>query len=75
MLTGHTDATGSEMYNHALSRRRPQSVADYLTAQNVDSARISVQGFGKSDTIACNDTAEGRAANRRVAVAIWPMKN
>ena len=71
MLAGHTDSTGSEEYNLGLSRRRAQSVADYLTIQNVDPARFSVRGFGKSDPIASNDTAEGRAENRRVEVAIW----
>jgi len=71
MLAGHTDSTGSEEYNLGLSRRRAQSVADYLTIRNVDQARFSVQGSGKSDPIASNDTAEGRAENRRVEVAIW----
>jgi len=71
MLAGHTDSTGSEEYNLGLSRQRAQSVADYLTIRNVDQARFSVQGFGKSDPIASNDTAEGRAENRRVEVAIW----
>ena len=71
MLAGHTDSTGSEEYNLGLSRQRAQSVADYLTIRNVDQARFSVQGSGKSDPIASNDTAEGRAENRRVEVAIW----
>ncbi|MCK4988172.1 MAG: OmpA family protein, partial [Desulfobacterales bacterium] len=71
MLAGHTDSTGSEEYNLGLSRRRAQSVADYLTTQNVDPARFAVEGYGKSDPIASNDTSAGRAENRRVEVAIW----
>ena len=71
MLAGYTDSTGSDEYNLALSRRRAQAVADYLANQNVNSTRFTVQGFGKSDPVASNDTAEGRAENRRVEVAIW----
>jgi outer membrane protein OmpA-like peptidoglycan-associated protein len=71
MLAGHTDSTGSDEYNLALSRRRAQAVADYIASQNVSSTRFTVQGYGKSDPVASNDTAEGRAENRRVEVAIW----
>jgi outer membrane protein OmpA-like peptidoglycan-associated protein len=71
LLAGHTDSTGSEDYNLGLSRRRAQSVANYLTTQNVDAARFAVEGYGKSDPVASNDTAAGRAENRRVEVAIW----
>ena len=71
LLAGHTDATGSEQYNLELSRRRAQSVSDYLTVQNINSERFTVQGYGESDPIASNDTADGRAQNRRVEVAIW----
>ena len=71
LLAGHTDSTGSDEYNLELSRRRAQSVANYLATQNVNSARFTTQGYGKSDPIASNDTAEGRSQNRRVEVAIW----
>jgi outer membrane protein OmpA-like peptidoglycan-associated protein len=71
LLAGHTDSTGSDQYNLELSRRRADSVSDYLTSQNVNSARFTVQGYGESDPIASNDTADGRAQNRRVEVAIW----
>jgi outer membrane protein OmpA-like peptidoglycan-associated protein len=54
-----------------LSRRRAQSVSDYLSIQNVNPKRTTVYGYGKSDPIASNDTADGRAQNRRVEVAIW----
>jgi outer membrane protein OmpA-like peptidoglycan-associated protein len=71
MLAGHTDSTGSDEYNLGLSRRRAQAVADYLASRNVSFARFTIQGYGKSDPVASNDTAEGRAENRRVEVAIW----
>lgn len=71
MLAGHTDATGPEDYNMELSRRRAQSVADFLAARNVDPVRFTVQGFGETQPVASNETALGRAQNRRVEVAIW----
>ena len=71
LLAGHTDSTGSDEYNLELSKRRAQSVANYLSSQNVDRARFTTEGYGKSDPIASNDTPEGRAENRRVEVAIW----
>ncbi len=71
LLVGHTDSTGSEEYNLGLSQRRAQSVASYLGSQNVSSARFTVEGYGQTKPVASNDTAEGRAQNRRVEVAIW----
>ena len=71
LLAGHTDSTGSDEYNLELSRRRAESVANYLASQNVKRDRFSTEGYGKVDPIASNDTAEGRAQNRRVEVAIW----
>jgi outer membrane protein OmpA-like peptidoglycan-associated protein len=71
MLAGHTDATGSAEYNMGLSERRARSVADYLITQNVNPIRFDVRGFGKNEPVASNDTAAGRALNRRVEVAIW----
>ncbi len=71
-VLGHTDATGSDSYNQTLSERRAGSVADYLAAQGVQSVRIATRGYGKTQPIATNDTAEGRAANRRVEIKIVP---
>jgi outer membrane protein OmpA-like peptidoglycan-associated protein len=71
LLAGHTDSTGSDEYNLRLSRWRAQSVSDYLFIQNVNPERFTVDGYGKSDPIASNDTAASRAQNRRVEVAIW----
>jgi outer membrane protein OmpA-like peptidoglycan-associated protein len=68
LLAGHTD---SDEYNLELSRRRAGAVANYLATQNVNRARFSTEGYGKTDPIASNETAEGRSQNRRVEVAIW----
>lgn len=70
---GHTDSTGSDAYNEALSQRRATSVADYLSAHGVQSARLGTRGYGKTQPIAPNDTDAGRAANRRVEVKIVPI--
>jgi outer membrane protein OmpA-like peptidoglycan-associated protein len=71
LLAGHTDSTGSDEYNLKLSRRRAKAVSDYLFVQNINAERFTVNGYGKSDPIASNDTVDGRAQNRRVEVAIW----
>ncbi|MEW9808043.1 OmpA family protein [Mesorhizobium marinum] len=70
---GHTDSTGSDQHNLDLSQRRALSVANYLSAQGVDSRRFAVTGFGESRPIAPNSTAEGRAQNRRVEIQLSPL--
>jgi len=71
LLEGHTDSTGSEEYNLDLSKKRAQSVANYLATQNVNPTRFTIMGYGESQPIASNETVEGRAQNRRVEVAIY----
>lgn len=71
LLEGHTDSTGSEEWNLELSKLRAQSVENYLAGQKVMESRFTDMGYGESQPIASNDTAEGRAANRRVEVAIY----
>jgi outer membrane protein OmpA-like peptidoglycan-associated protein len=70
---GHTDSTGDDNYNFNLSQRRALSVANYLNAQGVDSRRFAVTGFGESRPIADNNTAQGRAQNRRVEIQLSPL--
>jgi len=65
-IDGHTDSVGSDAYNLALSDRRAKAVFDYLSSRGVDPSRLKSQGFGESNPIAPNDTAEGRQLNRRV---------
>jgi outer membrane protein OmpA-like peptidoglycan-associated protein len=70
LIEGHTDSTGSEEYNLELSKRRAQSVANYLVEGAVNESRITIKWYGESQLVATNDTAEGRQANRRVEIAI-----
>lgn len=74
-IYGHTDSTGGDAINIPLSQNRAQSVANYLAAQGVNSARIATQGFGSSQPIASNATVEGRQANRRVEIRIVPVES
>ncbi len=73
---GHTDPSGGDSINLPLSRNRAQSVANYLAAKGVHSARIATQGFGSSQPLAGNDnsTEAERAANRRVEIRIVPVE-
>ncbi|WP_027487075.1 OmpA family protein [Allorhizobium undicola] len=73
-VNGHTDSTGSLQHNQDLSQRRAESVSNYLASQGVDPRRMSSMGFGPSQPVASNATPEGRAQNRRVEVAISPLK-
>ena len=69
-VDGYTDSIGTDAYNEKLSQRRAQAVADYLVKGGIDSKRMTVHGFGKTHPVATNDTAEGRAENRRVELNI-----
>ena len=71
-VIGHTDSQGSDAYNQGLSERRAGSVAGALTARGVSGARLAQFGQGETQPVATNDTAEGRAANRRVELRITP---
>ncbi len=70
LIEGHTDSTGADDYNMRLSERRAQAVSHYLASQSVASGRFSLMGYGETQPIASNDTAEGRRLNRRVELAI-----
>lgn len=70
---GYTDSTGTAAYNQQLSVKRAQSVANYLVAQGVQGQRFQVVGYGESNPIATNSTAQGRAMNRRVTITLVPI--
>lgn len=72
-VEGHTDNTGTESHNMDLSIRRAQAVKNLLIQQGVSSSRIEAIGFGESMPVATNETAVGRARNRRVEIKIAPM--
>jgi outer membrane protein OmpA-like peptidoglycan-associated protein len=72
-VIGHTDNTGAADYNQRLSEARASSVARYLESQKVLPQRIVTMGMGMNSPIASNDTAEGRAQNRRVEIRLTPL--
>jgi len=69
-VEGHTDSVGSDDYNQQLSEHRAQSVRDYFVQQGIPAGTIEARGFGKTEPIATNDTAEGRQQNRRVELVL-----
>jgi outer membrane protein OmpA-like peptidoglycan-associated protein len=68
VIEGHTDSIGSDAYNQKLSERRVAAVRDYLIAQGIAEGRMEPKGFGETQPVADNKTAEGRAENRRVVL-------
>ena len=67
-LVGHTDSDGEAAYNKDLSQRRAARVLTYFAEHDVDVSKMKASGFGEEKPIASNDTAEGKAMNRRVEV-------
>ncbi len=65
-IEGGTDSVGSQLYNQTLSERRAEAVLDHLVAQGVDRRRLEASGQGELNPLASNETADGRAQNRRV---------
>ena len=72
-VAGHTDNTGEDAYNQALSERRARTVAQYLTSKGVMDQRIITIGAGETRPVANNSTPEGRQANRRVELTLAPI--
>ena len=72
-VAGHTDSTGTDAYNQALSERRSASVARYLESQDVDRQRMITVGLGESMPVADNNTDAGRQLNRRVEITMVPV--
>jgi OOP family OmpA-OmpF porin len=70
-LAGYTDNVGSQAANLRLSRARAQAVKDYLIGKGVSESQIEAEGYGKSNPIATNKTAGGRALNRRVEFTMF----
>lgn len=65
-IYGHTDSTGPTAYNQKLSLRRAEAVVNYMVERGIEQKRLSIKGFGESQPLESNDTAEGRQKNRRV---------
>lgn len=71
-VEGHTDASGPDDYNMALSEARAESVVAYFAAAGISPQRLLAIGAGESDPVASNDTVEGKAQNRRVEFLFGP---
>ncbi|MEA3448865.1 MAG: OmpA family protein [Bacteroidota bacterium] len=69
-IAGHTDKVGSDESNMSLSQRRAEAVRNWLVHRGIDGDRIEAKGYGETQSIASNNTAEGRQKNRRVEVRI-----
>ncbi len=72
LVVGHTDSVGADDMNMTLSKNRANAVTNYFTSKGLSSGRFTTNWYGESSPIADNATAEGRAKNRRVNVAIVP---
>jgi outer membrane protein OmpA-like peptidoglycan-associated protein len=69
-IEGNTDSVGSDTMNQELSEQRAGSVRDYLAKENIPAGSMTSRGFGKTQPVASNDTAEGRQQNRRVELVV-----
>ncbi len=69
-ISGHTDNTGSNQLNQTLSENRAKAVVEYLVTQGIEQSRMRYAGYGESQPIATNETAEGRQKNRRTEFKI-----
>jgi len=71
VIHGHTDSVGSAEYNQKLGRNRANAAKDYMVQKGSPPGRILIESHGEEDPIASNDTAEGRAQNRRIEFTIF----
>jgi outer membrane protein OmpA-like peptidoglycan-associated protein len=76
-VVGHTDSTGPDAYNQALSERRAETVRNELAQQGVPRSQMSATGRGETEPRADNAVSSGRAQNRRVEIFIraWPLRS
>ncbi|MGJ8746095.1 OmpA family protein [Polaribacter sp.] len=72
LVVGHTDSSGNEDYNLTLSQKRAEAVTNYLVNKGLAKLRFTTNWYGETQPKYDNTTAEGRAKNRRVNVAILP---
>lgn len=75
LVVGHTDSVGAESYNMTLSKNRAYAVTNYLQGKGLSQNRFTTNWFGETQPMHDNSTAEGRAKNRRVNVAIVPNED
>lgn len=72
LVVGHTDSSGNDDYNMTLSEKRAKSVTNYLISDGIAASRFETVWYGETQPTHDNTTAEGRAKNRRVNLAIVP---
>jgi outer membrane protein OmpA-like peptidoglycan-associated protein len=72
-VEGHTDSTGSDDYNQALSERRAASVKAQIVGTGMAEREVRAIGLGETQPVASNDTPESRAENRRVVIVVTPI--
>ena len=70
-IEGHTDSSGTEEYNQALSEARAEAVCQALVQLGLKDCKLTARGYGETRPIADNDTPEGRQLNRRVAIRFY----
>ena len=73
LVKGHTDGQGEPKYNQKLSDQRANAVKDWLVKKGVSATRITAKGFGKTQPVSDNSTAEGRSKNRRAELIVGGM--
>jgi outer membrane protein OmpA-like peptidoglycan-associated protein len=73
VVAGHTDSSGSDALNQALSVQRAQSVFNYLSSAGILNDRIEAIGFGETQPVANNNTKAGKELNRRVEITLLPI--
>jgi outer membrane protein OmpA-like peptidoglycan-associated protein len=71
-VEGHTDSTGSDDYNQALSERRAAAVKVQIVSTGMADPEVRAAGLGETQPVASNDTPEGRTENRRVVIVVTP---
>lgn len=74
IINGHTDSTGSPVYNQKLSELRAMAVKYVLVDAGISEARVETNGYGEISPVAPNDTQEGRQLNRRVEIKLIPPR-
>jgi outer membrane protein OmpA-like peptidoglycan-associated protein len=70
LVEGHTDSTNTDAYNQTLSEQRAKAVVEWLVGKGVQTRKLKAKGFGRTKPVASNNTAQGRALNRRVELSV-----